>query len=177
MGRFREEKIIKTEEEANKTSSLYILPIDDNTFRLIITDDIGGKKVNSVLTGNTEFIQLGDAPITYTNSAGKVVVVNSTEDGLEFTDAPPGQPGESATIDVGTVTTVEPNEPVVITNVGTTSDAVFDFKIPKGEKGDAGDLSVLNFTVDEGMHLIMQLETNMNLDFILDDEGHLILNN
>jgi hypothetical protein len=83
---FREEKIIKTEEEANKTSSLYILPVSNNTFRLIITDDNGVRKIDTVLTGSTEFIQLEDAPLTYSNNARKVVSVNDTEDGLVFVD-------------------------------------------------------------------------------------------
>lgn len=177
MGRFREEKIIKTQEEANQTSSLYVLPVDESTFRLIITDDLGEKKISTVLTGNTEFIQLSDAPLSYVNNAGKVVVVNFEEDGLIFTDIPPGEKGEAATIDVGTVTTVESNQPAVITNTGTANDAVFDFEIPKGEKGEPGEPTILTFEIDENMHLIMQLETSNNLTFELDSNGHLIVNN
>lgn len=47
-----------------------------------------------------------------------------------------GDPGLAATIDVGTVTggTV-----ASVTNSGTTSAAVFDFVLPKGDKGDTGD--------------------------------------
>ena len=174
MGRFREEKIIKTQEEANQTSSLYVLPVDEETFRLIITDDLGEKKISTVLTGNTEFIQLSDTPLSYINNAGKVVVVNPDEDGLIFTDAPPVQQGEAATIEVGTVITVEPTEPVVITNIGTPNEAIFDFEIPKGEKGD---ISLLTFDVNDNMHLIMQLESTSNFNFTLDDDGHLILTN
>lgn len=40
-----------------------------------------------------------------------------------------------------------------------------------------GELSVLNFNVNDEMHLIMNLETNTNLDFTLDNNGHLILTN
>lgn len=47
----------------------------------------------------------------------------------------------------------------------------------KGDKGDDGSISVLTFNVNNDMHLIMQLETNTNLDFELDDNGHLILKN
>lgn len=218
MGRFREEKIIRTEEEAINTSSLYILPVDENTFRLIITDDNGEKKVNATLTGSANFTQLGDAPISYTNSAGKVVVVNSTESGLEFEELnslsatievgtvtsvpstqPPqitnvgtdkdaifnftipvgidGEPGQSATIQPGIVTSLNPEDSPTVTNVGTSSNAIFNFGIPKGEKGDSGELSVLNFNVDDDMHLIMELQTNTNLDFTLNNNGHLILTN
>ena len=47
--------------------------------------------------------------------------------------------GESATIKIGKVETGEPGSGVTITNSGTTGDAVFDFKIPRGDKGDKGD--------------------------------------
>lgn len=48
-----------------------------------------------------------------------------------------GDTGTSATIAVGTVTTVAPSAPATITNVGTSSAAIFDFEIPKGEDGSA----------------------------------------
>lgn len=43
-----------------------------------------------------------------------------------------GDPGASATISVGTVKTVEPGNSAKVTNSGTSSDAIFDFEIPKG---------------------------------------------
>lgn len=51
----------------------------------------------------------------------------------------PGTPGAAATIAVGTVTTGDPTTPAAVTNAGTSSAAVFDFTIPRGEKGDKGD--------------------------------------
>jgi hypothetical protein len=52
-----------------------------------------------------------------------------------------GPIGDAATIAVGTVTTGAPTDPVVVTNVGTTGAAVFDFTIPKGDTGDLGTLA------------------------------------
>lgn len=55
-----------------------------------------------------------------------------------------GDPGDAATLDAGNVTTntLGPgsNAAVTVTNTGTTSDAVFDFRfdIPKGDKGADG---------------------------------------
>ena len=50
--------------------------------------------------------------------------------------------GDAATIAVGTVTTVASTEPATVTNVGTSSAAVFDFDIPKGTDGaGSGDIS------------------------------------
>lgn len=43
-----------------------------------------------------------------------------------------GDPGEDATIEVGTVTTIDSDQPASVTNVGTPSAAKFNFSIPKG---------------------------------------------
>lgn len=40
-----------------------------------------------------------------------------------------------------------------------------------GVEGPPGEVSLLNFYVDSDMNLIMDLETNTNLDFHIDDEG------
>ena len=53
-------------------------------------------------------------------------------------DGQDGQDGAAATITVGTVTTGTPSTPASVTNVGTSTAAVFDFVIPKGDKGDPG---------------------------------------
>ena len=53
-----------------------------------------------------------------------------------------GEKGDQgpATIQIGNIETIEPNEEAVVINVGTPVDVVLDFKIPKGEKGDQGDI-------------------------------------
>lgn len=50
-----------------------------------------------------------------------------------------GSAGAAATISVGTVTTGSPGSDAVITNSGTTSAAVFNFTIPRGDTGPQGD--------------------------------------
>ena len=47
--------------------------------------------------------------------------------------------GKAATIEVGTVTTLDAGEDATIENIGTENEAVFNFGIPKGDKGDKGD--------------------------------------
>lgn len=49
-----------------------------------------------------------------------------------------GPQGPAATIQVGTVTTLEPGQNATVTNVGTSGAAVFDFGIPKGDTGELG---------------------------------------
>lgn len=49
-----------------------------------------------------------------------------------------GEDGAAATIDVGTTTTGEPGTNATVVNVGTSSEAVFDFVIPQGIQGEPG---------------------------------------
>jgi len=53
-----------------------------------------------------------------------------------FGQGPKGDAGEAATVTVGTVTKgTEAN----VTNSGTSNDAILDFVLPKGDKGERGD--------------------------------------
>ena len=63
------------------------------------------------------------------------------EQGIQGIQGETGPQGDAATITVGTVTTGAPTDPVVVTNVGTSGAAIFDFTIPKGDTGDLGALS------------------------------------
>lgn len=52
-----------------------------------------------------------------------------------------GDPGQAATIAIGTTTTLPAGSSATVTNSGTSSDAVFNFGIPKGADGSgAGDM-------------------------------------
>jgi hypothetical protein len=50
--------------------------------------------------------------------------------------------GATGTINVGSVTTGTAGSSVVVTNVGTPTNAIFNFTIPKGDKGDRATLAV-----------------------------------
>lgn len=67
------------------------------------------------------------------------------KDGAPGAQGEPGQPGadgKSATITIGTVTTVSPNTPASVTNTGTSTDAIFNFEIPKGQDGSGGGADI-----------------------------------
>ena len=49
-----------------------------------------------------------------------------------------GDTGTAATADAGTTTTLSAGASATVTNIGTTSDAVFDFGIPQGVQGEDG---------------------------------------
>lgn len=51
---------------------------------------------------------------------------------------PAGPSGGAATVQVGTVTTLAPGEPATVDNVGTESNVVLNFGIPRGEDGETG---------------------------------------
>lgn len=53
-----------------------------------------------------------------------------------FGEGPKGEPGEAATVAIGSVTD---GTSAQVTNSGTNTDAVLDFVLPKGDKGDKGD--------------------------------------
>lgn len=87
----------------------------------------------------------GFSPIATVSKVGDTATISITDingtttttisDGTDGTD---GTDGQAATIAVGTVTTGLPTDPASVTNVGTSSAAIFDFTIPQGEKGDTG---------------------------------------
>lgn len=72
-----------------------------------------------------------------------------------------GPPGPAATVAVGSVTTVAAGQPATVTNSGTSSAAVFNFEIPRGEDGPPGstpggmDYSVAGIVIENG--LVQQL--------------------
>jgi len=66
-----------------------------------------------------------------------VMYSNDTYDTLTTYDMQ-GVQGDAATIDLGTVTTGNPGTNVIITNSGDSSEAIFNFTIPRGDVGDTG---------------------------------------
>lgn len=50
----------------------------------------------------------------------------------------PGIPGQNATIQVGTTTTLSPGSPATVTNAGNSTAAILIFGIPQGSQGIAG---------------------------------------
>lgn len=76
----------------------------------------------------------------------------------------PGPAGTAATIAVGAVTTGSPGTSVVVTNSGTTSAAIFNFTIPRGDAGTNATVTAgTNITVTDG-----QVSVSANAEF---DDG------
>ena len=75
----------------------------------------------------------GTATITITDKNGTTTA--QITDGQDGADGQDGQDGEAATISVGTVSS---GTIASVTNSGTSSAAVFDFVLPKGDTGNTG---------------------------------------
>lgn len=65
-----------------------------------------------------------------------------------------GDPGEAATIQVGTVTASEPGSTPQVTNSGTEQDAVLNFVLPRGPQGPKGDDGGLQASVEDSTLII-----------------------
>lgn len=63
---------------------------------------------------------------------------NSADEESEPCDCPPGEDGDSATVSIGSVTSLPAGEPPTVSNSGTDTDAILDFGIPEGEDGQDG---------------------------------------
>ena len=62
----------------------------------------------------------------------------TTQRGLQGIPGKDGKDGEAATISIGYVSTGAAGTDATVVNSGTSSAAVFDFVIPRGEKGETG---------------------------------------
>lgn len=82
----------------------------------------------------------GDTAMVSNSGTDTNVVLNFVmPKGVKGDQGPQGNPGAAATVTVGTTTTGEAGTEASVTNSGTTSAAVLNFVIPKGDKGDKGE--------------------------------------
>ena len=64
------------------------------------------------------------------------------KDGIDGKDGKDGINGVTPDFSIGTVTTLEPNESASVTLTGTEEEPVLNFGIPKGAKGEQGEVSL-----------------------------------
>ena len=68
---------------------------------------------------------------------------------------PTGPAGQNATVYIGTTTTLNPGTQATVYNSGTDSNAVLNFGIPKGEKGDTGPMPTIAQTTGQAIDQVM----------------------
>jgi hypothetical protein len=85
------------------------------------------------------------------------------ETGPTGAQGPQGDPGTAATITIGAVTTGAAGSSVVVTNTGTSTAAILNFTVPKGDTGD-------NATVTAGTNItVIDGEVSVAADAVFDD--------
>lgn len=129
------ESIMTLEEEAEGD--------DKNTFsRLEDAIVEAGKAAGSIIIGvDFKNAEEEDYTLVFERADGASYKVPGLTELMEDIRAhSKGVPGDAATIEVGTVSYAD--EDVEVVNVGDENHAIFNFKIPKGDKGDAGNPGV-----------------------------------
>jgi hypothetical protein len=119
------------------------------TFNFTIPRGDKGETGNTGSTGSAATVSVGTVSTGNAGSSASVTNVGSSsaatlnfaiprgDKGDKGDTGNTGSTGSAATIAVGTVTTVAPGSSASVTNVGTSSAAVFDISIPKGDTGSA----------------------------------------
>lgn len=77
----------------------------------------------------------------------------------------PALKGTPATVKVGEVTSIAQNQPAKIENVGTDSNAVFNFQIPRGESGITPVRGTDYWTAADQQQIINDVAQKMNYQF------------
>lgn len=119
-------------------SSHLFVDTNNNRVGLVTTNPDAGLHVNSNAYVNTD-LRVG-SQIEINATAGRVKAGSFEGDGSLLQNTPPGADGAAATIAVGTTTPGPVGTTTAsVTNSGTSSAAVFDFVIPRGEQGIQGN--------------------------------------
>lgn len=87
-----------------------------------------------------------DGVLSWTNKAGLPNPASVNIKGAKGDQGLQGATGTAATITIGSVTTGEPGTNVVVSNSGTSTNAILNFQIPRGTPGADGGV-----TVDEAL--------------------------
>ena len=102
--------------------------------------------INSVTVGTTTTGSPGtSASVTNSGTANELILDFVIPKGDKGDTGDTGPQGPAyATVSVGSVTTGNAGTNASITNSGTSSAAVFNFTIPRGDKGDTGDAATIS---------------------------------
>jgi hypothetical protein len=103
----------------------------------------------TVTVGSTATGDPGSDAIVVNSGTSSAAVLDFTiprgdagDQGPQGIPGTPGTPGAAATVAAGTTTTGAPGSDAAVVNVGTSSAAVFNFTIPRGDAGDQGPQGV-----------------------------------
>lgn len=130
---------------------------------------LGVASVAEVQNLTFTFLELTDTPDAYTGSAGYMVTVKATEDGLEFTPVPSAS-GTVTDITAGTGLSATPSNP--ITTSGTISLAsIADARVLANVSGSAAALTATPFSSLVGVGSALKWMTARTITFTGDVTG------
>ena len=93
----------------------------------------------TVSVGSTTTLSAGSSATVSNSGTSSAGVFNfGIPQGIQGIQGLQGNNGSAATINVGTTTTLSAGSSATVSNSGTSSAAVFNFGIPKGDQGDQG---------------------------------------
>lgn len=107
-----------------------------------------------------------DGVLSWTNKAELENPTSVNIKGEKGDKGDTGAAGSAATIRIGTVTTGAPGSEAVVTNVGTDNDAVFNFRLPRGEKGADGGIEIDNALSDTSINPVQNKVVKAAIDTV-----------
>lgn len=150
-------KKIELVEKIEKTARYKITLTDGNYFEYEVLDGENGKNgITPEITLNATVNNSTGVPsvsIEKTGTIGNPIFNLSFEnlkgekgengrDGTDGSNGIDGIDGKSATITIGEVKTVDPDNPAIVTNTGNETDAIFNFEIPRGKDGQSAEIDL-----------------------------------
>jgi hypothetical protein len=100
-----------------------------------VTRQVTSKTSSTQVKGTTSNVNIGSTGLV----AGPQGTPGYTPiKGVDYFDGADGTDGASSTVATGTTTTGDAGSSASVSNSGTTSAAILDFTIPRGNTGDAG---------------------------------------
>lgn len=101
------------------------------------TDGVGITTITSGQSSVEEDKTVTPVTVNKTDGTQQTFEV-SAENGIDGTNGTDGTDGVTPNLQIGTVTTLEPNEQATVTRTGTDEQPIFNFGIPQGIQGEQG---------------------------------------
>ena len=118
----------------------------DDINKKLESGEFDGVGITTITSGQA--IQQNDntiTPITVNKTDGSQQIFNvSAKNGINGTDGTNGQDGITPNLQIGTVTTLEPNEQATVTRTGTDENPILNFGIPRGQTYQVNDEDLQN---------------------------------
>ena len=125
--------------------------IEGNVLSALMVNDIYTKMKNDVIQGATG----PQGPKGDTGAQGPQGEIGPQgpkgDPGEPGPQGPKGPAGGASTIQIGSVTTLDPGEKATVTNSGTDVDVTLNFGVPQGPKGDPGETGAQGPKGDQGV--------------------------